>query len=422
MKTPQKSGFYLERMQYLLNILQNPEKKIPHYIHITGTSGKGSTTAYMHAILQQAGYSVGSSYSPHPSTIRERWRIGNRYMSEKEFVHIVEYIQPHLDTYLRTSPYDMPSFFELMEAIGFVWFAEQQLDWVVLEVGCGGRFDSSNVIPYKDIAIVTNIGLDHVGLIGNNKAEIAYEKSGIIRSGCHVITAEKNSNIFSIIKKESDKQHAKSIKKIATNDSTFLKEDIDGVSFSYKKNHYQLPIPGKHQTQNAAICIEAAQLLGIPYATIQAGLKKAYQPLRMELISKKPYIILDGAHNPDKMNSTVNTILHIQKQSKKFRHIHLIVGFSDDKQLTPMIRSLAKLQPRTIACTRNTVNPFRKVACPKHIQTLFNAHLQKTSIELFTDPNDAFTWSKKQQKKNDLLLVTGSIFLSGEIRAIVKRR
>ncbi|MBI2436417.1 MAG: hypothetical protein HYV41_01570 [Candidatus Magasanikbacteria bacterium] len=415
MNDPRKCEWYLLRLQFFLNMLGNPEKKIPHYIHVTGTSGKGSTVAFLHNILHASGKKVGSTYSPHPSTILERWKIGNRYMSKKEFVDIIKIIKPKLDLYSAKTPYDMLSFFELTEVIGFVFFVRKKITHAVLEVACGGRYDASNIIPRKDIAIITNIGRDHIGIIGNNIQEIAYEKAGIIKKGSVVFTQEKNKAILDIIKNESEKTNAffKPIKF----EYKILQHTIEQTIFEYKKNLYTLYQPGEHQIKNAILCIEVSQQLGIEIPKIKKGLAKTSQPLRMEIVSHKPLLILDGAHNEDKIKSSVAALQLIQKPNQQ---IHLVVGFSADKQITKLVKLLATLKPASIAVTRNTVNPFRKVADPQDIRNKFKKLLPHTKFHIFLDPLDALKWSKKQAEKNDIILSTGSIFVSGEIRSKIK--
>ncbi len=415
MNDPRACGWYLKRLQTFLDILGNPEKKIKHYIHVTGTSGKGSTTAYMHNILHAAGYTVGSTYSPHPSSIIERWKIGNRYMSEKEFVSIIAYLKPKLDAYIRTTKYDMISFFELTEAIGLLFFSQHHVTHAVMEVACGGRYDSSNIIPHKDIAIITNIGLDHVGIIGNNKSEIAYEKAGIITAHtAHAITGEKNTRIAHIIEAEARK-HGIPYLRIHMPEYSHVKMTQHGISFVYKDTTYTLPTFGIHQIQNAILCIEAAQKLHIPTSAIVLGLKKTRQPLRMEVISKKPLIILDGAHNPDKISSTVSTI-HMMLPIFGIKKIRLIIGFSGDKNITDMLNSLATLRPSSVAITRNTTNPFRKVANMEMVATHIRNILPRCTVTLFLDPKDAYEYTTGITESHECILVTGSIFVSGELR------
>ncbi len=415
MNNPETCKWYLERFQVFLDLLENPEKKIPHYIHVTGTSGKGSTTSFMHEILHSAGFVVGSTYSPHPTKITERWKIGNRYMTEKEFVSIVEYLKPKLDLYIRETKYDMISFFELTEAIGLIFFTRNKVTHAVMEVACGGRYDSSNIIPQKDIAIITNIGLDHVGIIGNNKSEIAYEKAGIItQHTTFAITGEKNNAIAKIIEKEAVTQKVayQRIDKPLYSDVSISKK---GTSFTYFGNKYFLPVFGEHQIHNAVLCIEAAQKLGIKSQAIREGLKKAEQPLRMEIIQEKPLIILDGAHNEDKIKSTVHTVRSLQKLYS-LKHIRLIIGFSEDKNIEAMLKQLLELKPTSIAVTRNTMNTFRKVADIMALRSQIKRILPGCATELFLDPYDAYQYTRKITKNTDCILVTGSIFLSGELR------
>jgi dihydrofolate synthase / folylpolyglutamate synthase len=391
MKDPKHCSVYLKRLQFFLDILGNPEKKIPHYIHVTGTSGKGSTVAFLHSILNEAGYKVGSTQSPHPTTITERWQVGNKYMSKSEFVELIEFIKPKLDEYIKTSPYDMLSFFEICEAIGFLYFKKKKVKWAILEVGLGGRYDASNIIPYKDVAIITNIGLDHTNILGNDKKVIAYEKAGIIKKGCMVFTGERNKKILDVIEKECNKN--------------------DASMRVYKHVSSKYGLLSAHQQKNAGLASEVAKHLNISDLEIQKGIKKTKLPLRMEVISKNPTIILDGAHNPDKMKTTVDSTRDL-----KPKNLNLVVAFSADKNINKMIKQLATLKPKSIACTQYTNNPFRQPANPKDLSDKFKKLLPKTKIGIFLDPQYAFNWSKKQAIKNDLLLVTGSMFLAGELR------
>jgi len=427
MRDPKHCNIYLKRLQFFLDILGNPEKKIPHYIHVTGTSGKGSICLMLNSILTEARFKTGLSISPHPVSITERWQIGKKIMTKKEFIELIEFIKPKLDEYVRTTPYDMLSFFEICEAIGFLYFVNKKVDWAILEVGCGGRYDASNVIPYKDIAVITNIGLDHTNILGNDKKLIAYEKAGIINNDCEVFTMEKNQAILKILKQEA-KKYSKNINKILTK-YYLINSDLFGNQFRYDGDEYKLSILGEHQIENSILAIKIAKHLNIPESTIKKGLQKTKLPLRMEIVSKNPRIILDGAHNPDKIKTTVNAVknllstsplLYKERDRVRYRNVHLIVAFTADKNISKMIKQLITLNPQSIACTRYTNNPFRIPANPKDLADKFKKLLPKSKIEVFLDPQDAFAWSKNKTKTSDLLLVTGSIFLSGEIRSTVK--
>ncbi len=410
MKNSKQCSWYLQRLNFFLDLIDHPEKKIPNYIHVTGTSGKGSTVSFLHNLLRVNNYKVGSTYSPHPTYITQRWKINDRYMTKKEFVEIVNYLKPFFDKYINTTPYDMLSFFEITELIGFVFFAKHKIDWVVLEVACGGRYDSSNIIPHKKIAVITNIGLDHVGIIGNNKQEIAYEKAGIIKKNCLTFTQEKNPKILKIIKTEADKQQStlfpiKPKYKIT-------KQTLNYTEFIYNQQKYRLQSLGEHQIKNAILSLEIAKKLKLK--NIYQGLKKTKQPLRFEIINKQPLIILDGAHNQDKIKTTVQTILnHPILKTKK---VNLLLGLSKNKAIKKIWSELKKMNFKYIYLTRNTSNAFRLVADPKELFKLVNKDIPKNKIKLFVNPDLAFQELQKKTSQNDLLLVTGSIFLSGQFR------
>ncbi len=413
MNDPHACGVYLKRMQFLLDLLGNPEKQIPHYIHVTGTSGKGSVSTYLHNILVADGKKVGLTTSPHPTKLTERWRTNDKNMSEREFIQIVETFKPVLDQYVRTSPYDMVSFFEITTAIALYYFAQKKVEWAVVEVGCGGRYDSTNILPWKDVAIITNIGLDHTEILGDTKEKIAYEKAGIIMKDSAVFIGEKNKRLQSIFTKEWRKVSGRSILFTPTTPPTVISRTITGQRFKYNNKTYAIQAPGIHQTTNAALAIDVAEYLGCSTKAIQTGLQRATQPLRMEVVQHSPTIILDGAHNADKIKSSVETILSMKKKNQR---IHLVLGFSENKDTTSMIKKLTSLQPVSVACTRNTSNAFRKVMSPIIMERIVKKILPKTTTNVFLEPQEALHWSKSQAKKQDIILVTGSIFLSGELR------
>lgn len=398
MEDPKSCGIYLERLQFFLDILKNPEKNISHYIHVTGTSGKGSVVNFLHNIIAMSGKLVASYISPHPSYITERFRIGGKIMSRKEFIELVKYIQPAIESYIRTSPYDMLSFFELNVAMALLYFSQKKVEWAIFEVGCGGRYDGTNILPHKEVAIITNIELDHMHILGNTKEKIAYEKAGIITPGTKVFTFEKNNKILSILKRECKKNKAISL-----------------TTTSPKKwPNIKLNCIGEHQKTNAALAATVALQLGIKKSTILRALYSTTQPARLEIISKKPYIILDSAHNKDKMKTTVKELGKIKNNTKK--NINLLLGFSENKKWEEMINELLKLNPKIIICTRQTQNIFRTVVSPKDIETYIHKKNKKIKTKIFLDPLNAYNWIKKNTKKSDILLLTGSLFLSGEIR------
>ena len=349
-------------------------------------------------------------------------------MSDTEFTNIVKKISIGLNQYERTETDDVPSYFEVLTAVGFLYFVKQKVDWAVIEVGLGGRYDATNVLPKKNIAIITSIGLDHMELLGGTKEKIAFEKAGVIKLGCRVFTAEKNKKVLAVLQREC--RNKKAQLEVSSFKFSVFKQTIDGIDFQYKKQNYHVKALGTHQIKNAILCIDIARALHIPEDAIKLGLVKSVQPLRMEIVSRSPLTILDGAHNPDKMRTTVETVKSLKHENLKAVNVHLIVGFSADKNWKQMIRQLATLNPASIACTRNTVNPFRKVVDPRAIAEHYKkikknfppsrgeteGGLNACRIEAFLDPRDALNWTKRFSKQRSIILVTGSIFLSGELR------
>lgn len=413
MRDPKHCDVYLKRLQIFLDILDNPEKQIPHYIHVTGTSGKGSVCEYISHGLRAAGHTVGTITSPHPSDVVERFCINGTLMSKQQQKKMEHTIKTALDQYVRTSPYDMLSYFEIITAVGILHFANNNVTHAVVEVGCGGRFDSTNIIPHKDIAIITNIGLDHVGIIGNNKAEIAYEKSGIIKPSCTVFTGEKNKALRSIMQHEADSVRAP-LHHIQPH-YEIKKQTAFATTYIYNEETYTIPSASPQQIDNAILSIEALKHIGVAPKYIKAGLQRTNLPLRMEVVSKHPLIILDGAHNQDKIASTVESTQVILKQIGKQR-VHIVFGLSQDKKLDQILSQLLTLPVDSIACTRNTVNSLRLVHNPRDIANYIRKKRPDIMVESFLDPQDALIWSRQRTKKHDILLVTGSIFLSGELR------
>lgn len=414
-----KSSRNLKRVQFLLDILKNPEKKIPHYIHVTGTSGKGSVCTFLHSILCASGKATGLLISPHQTKMTERWKIGKMNMSDSEFIALVKELRQALQIYIRTSPYEMLSFLDITTVIGFLYFAKHKVDWAIIEIGCGGRFDSTNIIPWKDAAVITNVGLDHTDILGKTKEEIAKNKSGIIQKQCKVFTMESDPKIVSIIKKECTKKKAKL--HVIGDEYTILENNLCGTIFEYKQKQYTLPILGEHQIKNAVLCIEMAQILGFSLGQIAKGLQQVKQPLRMELILQKPLLILDGAHNEDKIKTTVQTLLAILPHMRPTPNIHVIACFPPKKNWGAMIQALSQLHPKTIACTRDNLHAFRKVAHPKSVLSVFQKYIKSSLVKVFIDPEEAYLWSKKQAKTSDIILATGSIYSSGELRKLLKQ-
>lgn len=419
----QNSPTILRSVRLMLKMAGNPELKIPHYVHVTGTSGKGSVSMMLSEILRAQGFKVGLITSPHPTKITERWQINNQSMSEKDFIQMVDDLKPVWDEYVHSAHFTFPSMVSLNTIIALYYFAKNKVDFAILEVACGGKYDGTNVIPHKDIAIITNIGLDHISILGNTKEQIAENKAGIITKGCHVITAERDPKIIKLIAAASKNKKAASFLGVETDrygdkGTIPVKQDWNGTDFKLDNVSYHLNNLGYHQIANAKVAIEAAKKLGISDKTIQAGIAATEFPIRFEVVSQKPYVILDGAHNADKVKATVLGVKNLQK---KYKNLNLVIGFSDNKDHDTFLKELLTLKPKSLACTRFTKNIFRKTADPKKLMNSALKINPKLKVAAFLDPEAALAWSQKQALKDDLTLVTGSMFLAGELRPHFKK-
>ena len=259
--------------------------------------------------------------------------------------------------------------------------------------------------------------------MGNTKELIAENKSGIITKGCNVITAERDPKIIKILEIAAKKRRALSFEGVETDrygdkGSVAVKQDWEGTDFKIDGVAYHLNNLGYHQIANAKVAIAAAKKLGISDKIIQTGLLATEFPIRFEVVNQKPYIILDGAHNADKVKATV---LGVKNLKKKYQDLHLLIGFSDNKDHATFLKELLTLKPKSLACTRFTKNIFRRTADPKKLMNTALKINPKLKVAAFLDPEAALTWSQKQAGKNDLVLVTGSMFLSGELRPHFKK-
>lgn len=323
----------LTRITKLLNDLNNPQDKLK-FIHIAGTNGKGSVSCYCANILQNAGKKVGMFISPYIIDFRERFQINGEMISENDLIRIVEKIKAVVDTYPKD---EIPTEFEIVTAIGMLYFYEQNCDIVVLEVGLGGRLDSTNVIKNPLCSVITSISLDHTEYLGNTLSEIAYEKGGIIKENCPtVLYPIQELEVFDKIKEICEKQNSQ-LTICKSEEISVVKEDICGDTICYNGLQFTLPIPGKVQKYNALTAIKAIEKCGFEISdkNIKNGIENARFPARLQLFSKKPKILLDGAHNPDGVKSLVSYL------QKYFDKPIGIIGMMKDKDIDSVLSQIA---------------------------------------------------------------------------------
>ncbi len=391
MRNRHKDGkFFLLRMQELAGRL-NIDLKQFKFIHIAGTAGKGTTTAMLHNILNQAGKKVGSYYSPHPTTTIERIKVGTKFISPNAFVKLVDEIKPTVKLMAKNSNFGPPSYFEILLAVALEYFTQQKCEYVVLETGCGGEFDATNIIPQPLITAITNIGYDHTQLLGKTLTKIATTKAGIIKPNSIFITTEKRITLLKIFKRICQQKKAKFIS---------IKPD--------KLNSLR---------NNILLANKIAQELKIKKKFISAGIKQTKLSCRFENIQNKPRVILDGAHNLDKIKTVFNKLKQI-----KFDKLYLIFTLNANKDIKGIINYLGKTlttnfknQEIKIILTKYLVKE-RHCAEPKIIKKLLLADFDNLNIKIETRPHLALKQALKKARQNDLILITGSFYLAGELR------
>ncbi|MES1214323.1 MAG: folylpolyglutamate synthase/dihydrofolate synthase family protein [Bacteroidota bacterium] len=393
----------------LCNYLDNPQHKFKT-IHIAGTNGKGSVSHMLAAVLQTAGYKTGLYTSPHLKDFRERIKI-NGEMINKEFVtDFTDNIKIAIEEI-------EPSFFEITVAMAFDYFSEQHVDIAVIETGLGGRLDSTNIIT-PEISVITNIGWDHMNLLGNSLEKIAAEKAGIIKQNVPVVIGEVIPETKPVFEKTARKNNASlsiaSQVREAMNWQWEKHELIIEVATANKTDHkkYHLDLPGIYQTKNLLTVLETCwQLQRTGWKIEEEHIHKGLQQVkkltglhgRWEIINHSPLIVLDVAHNADGIQQLIEQIEVLDPAN-----VHIILGMVKDKE----IEKVLSLLPHTATYY------FTQAHIPRAIDADM---LQKKAEEaglhgnIYTDVNAAITAAKNKAKEDDLIIVCGSVFLIGEV-------
>ncbi len=396
----------LNKIRSLLNELDNPQDKYK-VIHVAGTNGKGSTSTMLVSILKSAGYKTGLFTSPHLVFVGERIQINNNMINREELSEYIQRLQPLFKKYKCT-------FFEALTAIGFLYFADHKIDIAVVEVGLGGRLDSTNVVN-PILSLITNINLDHEKHLGNTRKSIAKEKAGIIKpnSICITNSQSKSANrVFEQICLERQVEHI-SISQLLKIDNLVLNENFSKFDLAINGSLYpqlQLNLSGLHQIQNAALAVTAANIINARYLPIQVGhiyqgLNEVRWPGRLQLLNTNPKIVVDVAHNPAGMISLKKSI----KTIFKYKHLILLLGIVKNKNYQSMIRQIAPMADLLIAVKIDNSRSLSPTILAKTARQ-YHAH-----VKSFRSVEEGLCFALKNAQHDDLVLGTGSHFTVGEI-------
>lgn len=381
-------SIFLKRLNYFLNLIGNPHQGLK-YIHIGGTSGKGSVANMIQSILVETGYKTGLYTSPYPTTSIEKIKVNNQLIDPAEFTRIVDDLKPAIDKTYQKSPLGRPSYFEIFTTIAFIYFKKQKCDYVILEVGLGGRHDATNIIPAPKITVINKIDYDHTEILGKTLREIALEKAAIIKpKTIFFTTSQNNKKVLEIFKKACQKNQA---------EFNLIKPP---------KIKYQLSLLGQHQQNNAELAAQVCRKLNAHETKIKTGLKKVKLSCRMEIIKRKPMVILDGAHNVSKIKTTVEAIKNLTYQK-----LYTIIALTNERNGNQIFKELEKISDYLFITKFNSHH--RK--CYPPLKLVKKLKTNKPT-EIFLDPQMALAKALKLASKDDLILVTGSFYLAGELR------
>ena len=432
------STFSLDRMVKMLEYVGNPHKAFAS-IHITGTKGKGSTSIMMSTILERAGLRTGLFTSPHLIDLKERIQINHQNISEYDFTSILNELRQYIQHLLDTEPSTSPTFFEILTAVAMLYFKKERVEMAVLEVGLGGRLDSTNVV-IPEVSIITNVGFDHTAILGNTLSSIAYEKAGIIKQGIPVVSAVESPEALSVIEKTCKEKDARLYllgRDIWILDFGLRNADLSlnpqfqlpnskseirspkserGLMCTIKtwRHTYPdifLPVVGTHQAKNCALVLGALEIMreqgniSIDDETIRNALARVYCPARIEVVGENPRIILDYAHTVDSMKFLRESLL----ENFKFKRLILLLGFSQDKDLDNILKEIVLIGD-SIIVTRSK-NP--RAAPPEDLYQRIERLCGKQS-EITDNTQDAVTAAKRMASKEDLICITGSAYVAGE--------
>jgi dihydrofolate synthase / folylpolyglutamate synthase len=412
-----RESFDLKEFERFLARLDDPHRRLKTVV-VAGTKGKGSTAAMIASIAQAAGLKAGLYTSPHLCSVRERIRVDGEIVSEETFAALVSELRPHIEAAGMAGVRRYRTFFEILTAMALVHFQRMEVELAVLEVGLGGRLDATNVATPL-VSVITSISLDHTEVLGDTIPKIAREKAGIIKPYGLAVVAPQRPEALTVIRAVCEAQHAR-LHDVAAEwrwqplsysweRSVF---DLHGEARSYPA--LEIPLAGPHQMLNAATAIATAEQLrgqGLPISPegIRQGAKQVQWEGRLETVSRQPWVVLDGAHNRDSAGCLRDALMSCYR----YRRLILVLGISANKNLEGIIEELTPLATLTVA-TRAMVP---RAAPPQRVAALAAKWSDHIIVE--EDTQRALAQAIAETQPDDLLLVTGSLYLVGDAKRLL---
>lgn len=396
----------LDRIATLLDALGRPHQQ-GRFVHVAGTNGKGSTCAMIESGLRASGLRTGLFTSPHLVEPTERIRINGEPVSPEQFAAVFERVHQTAERMQAEGALDAhPSYFETVTAMAFLTFADQDVDIAVIEVGLGGRLDATNVIT-PELTVITPVDFDHQEFLGDTLEEIAGEKAGILKPGVPAVFAPQRPEAAGVLMSRASELGVP-VTDVSRIGAEFPHVTARGCSLGVRGVRIDCPLAGMHQMRNARTAVVALQELGVPAEAIQKGIAGTVWPGRLEMVSEQPAILLDGAHNP----AGVEALCAHLRVFYNMQRIWLVFGMMGDKPADQMLGPLAKLAHEVILTRPNSPRSRE----PEDLHKVVRRHAR---AELIPDVAAALTYAQHRASPEDLILITGSLYLVGEARALL---
>ena len=404
----------------LLELLGNPQDNL-NVIHVAGTNGKGSVCSFISNILKEEGYKVGLYTSPYLETFTERIRVNGENIPEEDVARIITLIKDKIDIMI-SEGYSSPTEFEIVTAMAFYYYNEKNMDYVVLEVGLGGRYDSTNVIKNPLVSVLVSISLDHIGVLGDTIGKIAYEKAGIIKENGTAIVYKQVKEAENIIKEVCEKQNAKYIE-VNFDDVLVKKSDIysqvyDCTIMDEKFDNIEIKLIGEHQVNNSIVALNVVKFLrdnkniNISNESIKNGLLTTKWPGRIEKIMENPMFIIDGAHNEDGAKS-LSKALEKNFPNKK---LTMLIGMLVDKDIDSVLEIL---MPKFNKVITTTPDSDRAISA-EELKNKISKYVD--DVVSIKDIDKAVKYTLDNSNEDDVIISAGSLYLIGEVRTLLKER
>lgn len=405
----------MERIEGLLRELGNPEQKIKT-IHVTGTNGKGSVTSMITNILLAANLKVGKFTSPHLVRYNERICLNGQEISDEAFATTITAVKAAADSIVKKGVCDQPTQFEILTAAAFLYFCLEKVDYAVIEVGMGGLWDSTNVIT-PVVSVITNVSLDHTDRCGDSVERIAMQKAGIIKEKVPLVTAAEGDNALGPIVTMAMFKEAPVYLYGKAFYGTEVESSMDGQKFTlhagdFYASDYEIKLPGEHQIKNTSVAIVAAKLVSkqddrINELALHLGVANTLWPGRLERVSQKPDLILDGAHNPDGAKALRSALDKYYPGQK----VHFVFGMMGDKDMSGVIKTLIH--------NDDVVYTVRADGGPRAADAEALAELVGANAIPMDSLAEAYHKAAAEAGKDGIICVCGSLYLVGEFKKVL---